>query len=73
VDESLDLGGRRPGERQDTAHGMADALEQIRGRGGDLGEDQAALAVERHDVRERAADVDADLHGMRFLGPAARF
>ena len=62
-----------PGEREHAPDGGVDALEQVLRGGGNLGQDQAALAVERHDVREGAADVDADLQGMRFLGPAARF
>ena len=73
MDEALDAGGGRPGEREHAPDRSVDALEQVLRGGGNLGQDQAALGVERHDVRERAADVDADLQGKRFLGPAARF
>jgi hypothetical protein len=52
-----------------TRHGASHAFEEVLGRGGDLGQEEAALLVEGHDVGERAADVDADLH---VCGPLAR-
>ncbi len=63
MNESLDGGGGSGREREDAAHGGPDAFEQILGRGGNLGQHEAALMVEGHDVGEGAADVDADLHG----------
>ena len=69
VDEALDGRGGRARLREHAAHGDGHALEEILGRGGDLGQDEAALPVEGHDVGEGAADVDADLH---VCGPLAR-
>ena len=63
VDEALDGRGGRARLREHAAHGDGHALEEILGRGRDLGQDEAALPVEGHDVGEGAADVDADLHG----------
>ena len=72
MDESLDVRGGSTRQREHPAHRDTDALEQILGRAGDLGEHQAALAVESHDVGERAADVNADLHGCDSTAPKGR-
>ena len=62
VDEALDVGRPRAGQREHAGDRGADALEEILGRARHLGEREAARVVEGHDVGEGAADVDADLH-----------
>ena len=62
MDEALDVTGLATRERQDFGDGGADAVEQILWRARHLREREPAHPVERHDVGEGAADVDADLH-----------
>ena len=69
VDEAFDVAGLGAGDGEDATHGVGDALEQVLRRARDLRECEPAIAVERHDVGERPADVDADLHPPPPLPP----
>jgi len=69
VDEAFDVAGLGPGDGEDAAHGGVNALEQVLRRAGHLRERELAIAVERHDVGERAADVHADLHAALLAPP----
>src|SRR3989440_5175045 len=62
VNEPLDVAGRAAGEGQNVRDRGGDAVEQVFRRTRHFRQREPPTTVERHDVGEGAADVDADLH-----------